>query len=71
MVVSDNCKISKALPSAMGLRVRQLDTAACSRGFKGRKKLLSGKEEEDTDMNDKNDNQKHKVGSSVEARKAI
>lgn len=41
----------------MGLRIRQPDGAACSRGFKGRKKLLSAKEE-DTDMNDKNDNQK-------------
>lgn len=42
MVASDNCKISKALPSAMGLRMRQPDGLhAQERVFKGRKKLLS------------------------------
>lgn len=68
MVASDNCKISKALPSAVGLKIRQPDGAACARKCSkaGRNHWVNGKEE-DTDINDTNGNQKHKVYSSVEA----
>ena len=44
LVASDNCKISKAIPNAMGLLVRdnQQSCITQERIFKGRKKLLGG-----------------------------